>query len=322
MTVDHPPDLRPSYLEHRAMRIDAERLQSLVASARPADADRLTALSCWYTGYEGAIHDHHTAEEAVVYPALLERDPSFAEADGELEGEHRVLADRLAVLHQSLQDLPSAAGGGTWEQDQAEAVRSDSGLREILELHLPHEEDVAFSRYRRVFTADEFADLGKAAWPARCASRPLPRRRKDRSAEMPTVPWRRVVAPQPETEYLVMASRLPLRQLTKVPRFMGLTLSVVRQLERSEGLVGYSLRAHPLAKTFWTLSAWTDDAALSRFARELPHRAVIARLRPDMATTRFVTWTCRGQELPASWYDAVQRLLRPAEPSPRPPTAT
>jgi hemerythrin-like domain-containing protein len=164
MTVDRPPDLRPSYLEHRAMRIDAERLQSLVASARPADADRLTALSCWYTGYEGAIHDHHTAEEAVVYPALLERDPSFAEADGELEGEHRVLADRLAVLHQSLQDLPSAAGGGAWEQDQAEAVRSASALREILELHLPHEEDVAFSRYRREFTADEFADLGKAAW--------------------------------------------------------------------------------------------------------------------------------------------------------------
>jgi hypothetical protein len=139
---------------------------------------------------------------------------------------------------------------------------------------------------------------------------------------MPTVPWRRVVAPQPETEYLVMASRLPLRQLTKVPRFMGLTLSVVRQLERSEGLVGYSLRAHPLAKTFWTLSAWTDDAALSRFARELPHRAVIATLRPDMDPTRFVTWTCRGSELPVPWDDAVQRLLRPAEPSPRPPTAT
>src|SRR3712207_9262377 len=46
---------------------------------------RSQALAAWYGHYERAIHDHHTAEEAVVYPALLERDPSFAEADGELE---------------------------------------------------------------------------------------------------------------------------------------------------------------------------------------------------------------------------------------------
>ncbi|HZB18388.1 MAG TPA: hemerythrin domain-containing protein [Blastococcus sp.] len=164
MTVDNRPDLRPSYLEHRAMRVDAERLRALVAAARPADAARLSALGSWYARYEGAIHDHHTAEEAVVYPALLERDPSFAEADGELEGEHRVLADRLAVTAQSLRGLPEATGGGTWERDLAEAVRSAEALQAILGVHLPHEEDVAFSRYQREFTAEEFTALGKAAW--------------------------------------------------------------------------------------------------------------------------------------------------------------
>jgi Hemerythrin HHE cation binding domain len=164
MTVDNRPDLRPSYLEHRAMRVDAERLRALVAAARPADAARLSALASWYARYEGAIHDHHTAEEAVVYPALLERDPSFAEADGELEGEHRVLADRLAVTHQSLNGLPEATGGATWERDLADAVRSAEALRAILDVHLPHEEDAAFSRYLREFTAEEFTALGKAAW--------------------------------------------------------------------------------------------------------------------------------------------------------------
>ncbi|MGY1785681.1 hemerythrin domain-containing protein [Geodermatophilus sp. SYSU D00698] len=164
MTADTRPDLRPSYLEHRAMRTDAERLRTLVASARPADADQLSALAAWYARYEGAIHDHHTAEEAVVYPALLERDPTFADADGELEGEHRVLADRLAVMGQSLQALPAAAGGGSWERDLEEAVRAAEALQEILGVHLPHEEDVAFSRYQREFTAEEFTALGKAAW--------------------------------------------------------------------------------------------------------------------------------------------------------------
>ena len=164
MTADTRPDLRPSYLEHRAMRMDAERLRALVVAAHPGDAERLSALASWYAGYQGAIHDHHTAEEAVVYPALLERDPTFADADGELEGEHRMLADRLAVMGQSLRGLPAAAGGGRWERDLEEATRSAEALQEILAIHLPHEEDVAFSRYQREFTAEEFTALGKAAW--------------------------------------------------------------------------------------------------------------------------------------------------------------
>jgi hemerythrin-like domain-containing protein len=164
VTTDLEPDLRPSYLEHRAMRIDAERLTALVRSAGPADADRLAALSSWYAGYQGAIDDHHTAEEAVVYPALLARDPSFADADGELEHEHAVLLDRLTVVRESLGALPGAAGGTGWEREQDEAVRSARALQEVLATHLDHEEDVAFARYRRAFSAAEFTALGKEAW--------------------------------------------------------------------------------------------------------------------------------------------------------------
>jgi hypothetical protein len=137
---------------------------------------------------------------------------------------------------------------------------------------------------------------------------------------MPTVPWRRRLSPEVGREYLVMASRLPLRSPAKIPRFVGLTVAVVRQLERTDGLVGYSLRAQPLAKTFWTLSAWTDPAALARFAGELPHLAVMAKLRPHMSPTRFATWMCRGDELPVAWDDAVARLLPLADSSPPPST--
>src|SRR3712207_6117129 len=124
---------------------------------------RSQALAAWYGHYERAIHDHHTAEEAVVYPALLERDPSFAEADGELEGEHSVLADRLTVVRESLGGLSTAAGGAAWEQDHAEAVGAAQALREIIDTHTHHEEDVAFSRYRRAFTAEGFTHLRQAA---------------------------------------------------------------------------------------------------------------------------------------------------------------
>jgi hemerythrin-like domain-containing protein len=164
MSTDQRPDLRASYLEHRAMRVDADRLTDLVAAARPADTDRLAGLATWYLRFELAIHDHHTAEEAVVYPALLEREPSFAATVAELEGQHRLLADRLVVVRESLHGLPAASGGPGWERERNEAVAAARALREILTSHLDHEEHVAFSRYRQAFTAAEFAALRATAW--------------------------------------------------------------------------------------------------------------------------------------------------------------
>jgi hemerythrin-like domain-containing protein len=164
MAPSSTPDLRPSYLEHRAIRVDAARLTDLVAASQPADASRLAALSAWYDRYESAIHHHHRAEEAVIYPALLARDPSFAEADGELEGEHRVLIDRLAVVRESLAALPAATGGSRWEREREEAVTAARALLAIVQSHLDHEEAVAFYRYAATFTAAEFDDLGRAAW--------------------------------------------------------------------------------------------------------------------------------------------------------------
>jgi len=164
MKTDQGPDLRPSYLQHRAMRVDAARLTDLVAAAQPSDADRMVGLAAWYKRFEQAIHDHHAAEEAVVYPALLERDPSFAAADAELEGQHRVLADRLVVVRESLNGLPAASGEPGWERERTEAAAAAQALREIVTTHLDQEEDVAFSRYRWAFTAAEFAALGATAW--------------------------------------------------------------------------------------------------------------------------------------------------------------
>jgi hemerythrin superfamily protein len=158
------PDLRIGYLEHRSMRADAARLTELVGAAQPTDAGRLRALADWYGRYEGAIHDHHHAEEAVIYPALLERDPSFAEADGQLEGQHQVLADRLQVAKESLGGLAGAAGRGHWEHEQEEAVKAAVALKAIVDAHTGHEEAVAFPRYSAHFSAAEYAGLNKAAF--------------------------------------------------------------------------------------------------------------------------------------------------------------
>ena len=125
---------------------------------------------------------------------------------------------------------------------------------------------------------------------------------------MPSLPWRTKLPASPHQEYLVMASRLPLRSRRTIPLFLGLTVSVARQLEGTSGLVGYSLLAQPVRKTFWTLSAWTDRDALDAFVRTMPHLAVMRKLRTHMGPTRFTTWMAPGSALPIAWDDAIVRL--------------
>jgi hypothetical protein len=127
---------------------------------------------------------------------------------------------------------------------------------------------------------------------------------------MPPTPWRSRTVPDPARNYLVMASRLPLRSYRKIPHFLWLTLAVARQLERTPGLVGYTLLAQPGRKTFWTLSAWTDPKHLGAFAAAMPHLAVMNRLRPHMGATRFTTWTADGSALPLTWPEAIERLAQ------------
>ena len=128
---------------------------------------------------------------------------------------------------------------------------------------------------------------------------------------MPALPWRAKAPVSANQEYLAMATFLPLQSYRAMPRFLRLTTSVAGQLERTGGLVGYSLLAQPARKRFWTLSAWIDRRALSAFVREMPHLGAMQQLRPHMGPTRFTAWTVLGCALPISWHEATERLMSP-----------
>ena len=128
---------------------------------------------------------------------------------------------------------------------------------------------------------------------------------------MPALPWRAKAPVSSNQEYLAMATFLPLQSYRAMPRFLRLTTSVAGQLERTGGLVGYSLLAQPARNRFWTLSAWIDRRALSAFVREMPHLGAMGQLRPHMGPTRFTAWTVLGCALPISWHEATERLMSP-----------
>ena len=127
---------------------------------------------------------------------------------------------------------------------------------------------------------------------------------------MPTLPWQSFNVADPERQYVMLLSYLPLRHGWQIPQFLLHTARIMGQLRRSKGLLGFSLRAELGAKRFWTLSAWQDGAALQAFVRAQPHSQTMRAMATRMGATRFIGWTVKGSELPASWEEALRRWRR------------
>jgi hypothetical protein len=125
---------------------------------------------------------------------------------------------------------------------------------------------------------------------------------------VPDLPWTERAAMEAGTEYLVMASHLPLTRITATVRFFRGVSAVRKQLATSDGLIGYTLRAKPLARDYWTLSVWKDQAALRQFMRAAPHVGLMTSLKPIMGPTKFVTWTISAADGRPSLADALKHL--------------
>jgi len=112
-----------------------------------------------------------------------------------------------------------------------------------------------------------------------------------------------------------MRSRFELTSAWRSPGFFAYAMRIWRQVRRSPGIVGVSLRAYRLRGTFWTLSAWTDEAALQAFARTDPHRTIMRRLRPRAGTATFRFWTVPACKLvPVQlWAEAGAWITAPAD---------
>lgn len=121
-------------------------------------------------------------------------------------------------------------------------------------------------------------------------------------------PWKQLQPLESDRQYLAFASRIPPRSYKLTPQLFKGAGEVRKQLERTPGLVGFSLLARPLRKQYGTLSVWENEEALRTFAASQPHGRYMADLAPEMGDTKFVQWTIRGSEGRPSWREAMQRL--------------
>ena len=71
--------------------------------------------------------------------------------------------------------------------------------------------------------------------------------------------------PESGREYVALLSYLPLNKFRALPKFIRYTIQIRRQLDDSEGLIGYSLDANVPGRKFWSLSVWENEESLRRF---------------------------------------------------------
>ena len=125
---------------------------------------------------------------------------------------------------------------------------------------------------------------------------------------MPTLPWTTPNTPRPDSQVLVMASRLEVRSLKDVPRFFLKSLAAWKQVKSAPGAVGASLIAQPLKGVFWTLSAWEDRKSLYAYAKAEPHYTIMTSLRAVTKVSVFTFWDTTAEQLPVTWPEAKHRL--------------
>ena len=114
--------------------------------------------------------------------------------------------------------------------------------------------------------------------------------------------------PDTAASVVVLASRFQLRRYRDVVPFFLAALRIHAQVRRSEGAVGLALIAHPLRRTFYTLSSWRDHAAIDAMITTEPHRSIMVRYHKLTSDSHFTTWSETDTATPPTWQDAHQHL--------------
>lgn len=142
-----------------------------------------------------------------------------------------------------------------------------------------------------------------------------------------TLPWINgpATTTPSQSDRTVMASRLELRRLRHVPAFLIASLRLRHAIRQAPGAIGLGLRARPLSRTFWTLSAWSNHEALQTYNHTPLHRGIVERFRPHMSASTFRFYTTTADTQPG-WDDALRRLNEPSasesHAAPRHPSAS
>ncbi len=112
------------------------------------------------------------------------------------------------------------------------------------------------------------------------------------------------------SEFLCIATFLPIRSWRSMIPFIRMTGRVQNQLKHTRGLARYGLKADPLRKHFWTFTVWKNKEFMNNFLPTQPHAEAVRRFN-DWAGegAAFVEWNSNNGSI--DWETAMQKLQNP-----------
>ncbi len=112
---------------------------------------------------------------------------------------------------------------------------------------------------------------------------------------------------------LVSVTRLRVRSWRFLPAFMLKAFLSARQAKSAPGNLAVAI-LREANNTFWTRTAWTDEAAMKAFMLAGPHRGAMKRLLDWCDEASVVHWLQESAEMP-SWEEAHRRMQEEGRPS-------
>jgi hypothetical protein len=111
----------------------------------------------------------------------------------------------------------------------------------------------------------------------------------------------------------VSVTRLRLRSVRFLPKFVVYTLGANRQVARSAGFLGGRLQADR-RWTFWTLTCWDSQQDMRAYITTGDHMRAMPHLLEWCDEASLAHWVQPDAALP-SWADAEDRMRREGRPS-------
>jgi hypothetical protein len=151
-------DLTIMLAAHAAFRRDLAQLARAASFADLPDPGRRASVQAGWELFKRQLHLHHTAEDAIVWPALRERLPHSEPAQSVLdamEAEHQQIDPLLAAVD----DAFGRAGNGHRADAGAIGDAADA-LATSLTAHLAHEEGDGLPLIGMALTSAEWRGVG------------------------------------------------------------------------------------------------------------------------------------------------------------------
>lgn len=173
-----PVDVTAMYLIHHAFRRDLGRFCAAAAGTPVQDRATWAALDRRWALFADMLHSHHTGEDAILWPVLVDRVRAAGDEAGlatlaDMESEHDEIDPLLTGCRDGFRRLAQAP-----DADALAALRVRlAATHERLSQHLGHEEARAMALVQRHLTDDEWHALDEkfqAHYPRDAARHGLP----------------------------------------------------------------------------------------------------------------------------------------------------